>query len=312
MIDLDSRLAPFWVPPVAKLIRGLPAGRYRALNLVSHLALKPFWMEMPEEKGRLHFYCDLKDAIAREVCFTGGYEPQETAFVAELLRPGMTFVDVGGNWGYYTLLAAHLTGVSGKVVSFEPDPRLFPILNHNISYNKLTHVKALQVAAADEDGLLTLAGFEENSGKRGLSRLVNDGDITGPKFQVQTRTIDAALDELCVGQVDLLKMDIEGAEELALIGMRAGLTQHRYKRILLEVHPTILAERNRTVNDVTKLLLQAGYNGWWIDHSPETIRQAAYGRVFDLSGLLKHINSPCEDAWPHTLWLAPDSEHSSV
>ena len=80
---------------------------------------------MPREVGGFTFECDLRDAISREVCFTGRYEPLETLLVQSTLRPGMTFVDVGANWGYFTLVASHLVGSSGLVVSLEPDPRLF-------------------------------------------------------------------------------------------------------------------------------------------------------------------------------------------
>jgi hypothetical protein len=94
----------------------------------------------------------------------------------------------------------------------------------------------------------------------------------------QARTIVSVLDELNIGQVDFLKMDIEGAEESALRGMEKG------RRILLEVHPTILAERGRTAHDVLNLLLEAGYNGWWIDFSPEANRKAGYASVLNLGG----------------------------
>ena len=65
-------------------------------------------MRLPWDAGGYWFECDPRDAIAREVCFTGRYEPQETALVRTILRPGMSFVDVGANWGYFTLLAAWL------------------------------------------------------------------------------------------------------------------------------------------------------------------------------------------------------------
>jgi tRNA G37 N-methylase Trm5 len=129
-------------------------------------------MRLPEELGGGFFRCDLRDSIAREVCFTGRYEPQETALVRALLGPGMSFVDVGANWGYFTLLAAHQVGRSGRVISLEPDPRLFPVLADNIAVNHLSQVTALQVAAGSESGSLTLAGFDEAGDNFGLSRVV--------------------------------------------------------------------------------------------------------------------------------------------
>jgi hypothetical protein len=90
---------PFWVMAAAQLIRALPAGRYRAMNLVARRRTGAFWGRMPADAGGLLFRCDLRDLMMREVCFTGRYEPQETALLKALLGPGLTFVDVGANWG---------------------------------------------------------------------------------------------------------------------------------------------------------------------------------------------------------------------
>ena len=107
---------------------------------------------MPAWAGAYRYACDLRDGIAREVFFTHGYAPQETALVRALLRPGHTFVDVGANWGYFTLLGAHLVGPHGRVVAFEPDPRLFRTLAWNLRANALSRVRALPLAAADRAG----------------------------------------------------------------------------------------------------------------------------------------------------------------
>lgn len=265
---------------------------------------------MARELGGLSFCCDLRDAIAREVCFTGRYEPQDTALMQTLLGPGMTFVDVGANWGYYTLLAASLVGGRGRVISFEPDPRLFPVLMENIKYNGLMQVTALQIAAADKAGRALLAGYDEKDANRGLSRLVDTAKSNEGNFSVEAQTIDAVLDELEVERVDLLKMDIEGAEELALRGMLEGLARRRFRRILLELHPSILAERGRTVQDVMGLLSEAGYCGWHLDFSPAANRRAAYARALKMREFLSPLDAklPLLDAWPHLLWLAPGIE----
>jgi FkbM family methyltransferase len=301
--------SPIWLPTMAALIRILPAGRYRIMNWLSRRSAPPFWSRMPRESGGFAFHCDLSDSIAREVCFTGQYEPQDTALVKSLLGQGMTFVDVGANWGYFTLLAAYLVGSSGKIVSFEPDPRLYPILKKNVTRNDLSNVTALQLAAANEAGTLMMAGFDEDGGNHGLSRLVEHAGTTGKLFPVQTQSVDRILDELSIECVDLLKMDIEGAEELALQGMSEGLSDFRYRRILLEIHPTILAERGRTAQDVVDIMLKAGYSGWWIDFSPAAIRKAAYAHSLNPRDYLRPLASVTTlDDWPHTLWLAPGLE----
>lgn len=301
--------APVWVQPAATIIRHLPAGRYRLMNWLPRRASKPFWMRMPTELGGLSFRCDLRDSIAREVCFTGLYEPQDTALVQKLLGPEMTFVDVGANWGYYTLLAAHLVGQRGRVVSFEPDPRLFPLLMENIEYNGLANVSALQVAAADKAGALILSGYDTNGDNYGLSRLVEREQTNATSFQVQARSIDIVLNELELDYIDLLKMDIEGAEDMALQGMIDGLSRHRFRRVLLELHPTMLGERGVKPQSILDLMSSMGYNGWWIDFSPTVTRKAAYASSINIRDYLRPLdNTGMLDDWPHVLWLAPEME----
>src|SRR6266566_1848196 len=145
MID-NLPQAPCWVRLSAALIRHLPAGRYRTMQKLPR-PCSAFLMHLPEEVGGYSFRCDLRDTISREVCFTGRYEPQETALGRSTWRPGMSFVDVGANWGYFTLLAASLVGTNGRVLSLEPDPRLFSILRDNIVRSGLNQVTALQLAA---------------------------------------------------------------------------------------------------------------------------------------------------------------------
>ncbi len=300
-------LAPLWVRAGAKLVKRLPAGRYRVMNALPRPA-ESFLARLPAASGGYVFACDLRDTIAREACFTGQYEPQETAILTALLRPGQCFVDVGANWGYHTLLAAHLVGKQGRVVSFEPDPRLFPILQNNLQLNDLTQVTALQIAAADAAGELPMAGFALGDGNFGLSRLVVNGDAAGV-FPVATERLDDALARLGVATIDLLKMDIEGAEGLALQGLAENLQAGRVHRLLLELHPAQLAERGAQAADIIKQLQHYGYRGWKIAHSLAAYRRAAYAQTVNVKEFISPLrpDEPLDD-WPHLLWRAPGVE----
>ena len=119
---------PAWVTLSASAVRALPFGRYRAANFVGRFSRGPFRASLPADLGGYAFACDLRDSIAREVCFTGRYEPQETRLALAILRPGMTAVDAGANWGYFTLLSAHAVGPRGRVVALEPHPALSGLL----------------------------------------------------------------------------------------------------------------------------------------------------------------------------------------
>jgi hypothetical protein len=89
--------------------------------------------------------------------------------------------------------------------------------------------------------------------------------------------------------------------------MRAGLTAGRYRRVLLEVHPSLLAGRGVAVRDVLAPLAAAGYQAWRIDHSPGAARRAAYARRVDPRAFLHPTSADeaVDSLWPHYLWVHP-------
>lgn len=298
--------APWWINPAAGLIQHLPAGRYRVMNWIGERHADPFWARMPAELGSLYFRCDLRDRIMREVCLTGRYEPQETALLQQILRPGMTFVDVGANWGYFTLCAAHLVGRAGRVVSIEVDPRACRTLKANIERNQLELVTVHEMAASDAPGMLAMQEYEsaaDDSGNFGLARtttVVEDGR----RFEVAARPLDDVLDEAGIERVDLLKMDIEGAEGRALGGLHRALAARRVARVLLELHPRHLHDLGSSAERVIADLRGYGYRPWKIDHAPSVYRQVASGRMDVTSALTPLTEGEHLGRWPHLLWTS--------
>ena len=297
---------PFWVSLSASAIRRLPFGRYLAANALGRFAGAPFLASLPGDLGGFRFICDLHDTISREVCFTGRYEPQETQLVQRLLRPGMVVVDVGANWGYFTLVCAHLVGPSGRVIALEPHPRLASMLFANIAGEVVLSevVAAHRVAAGAAPESTRFVGFDERDGNWGVSRAALGAEV--PDFESQTVTLDAFLDDCRQRRVDLVKIDIEGAEADAIRGMAEGIEQHRYRYVLLECHPAELARLGTTVEQCLAPFRRASYRGWHIDHSAGMHRRAAR-RAVPTAELLAPIDDRmlAADQWPHLLWAAP-------
>jgi FkbM family methyltransferase len=285
------------------VVRRLPAGRYPVMERITRNARSVFVARLAEELGGAAFFCDLRDAVAREVCFMGNYEPQETAIVHSILQPGMTFVDVGANWGYYTLLAAKAVGSTGRVAALEPDPRLYEVLTRNLAINGLGQVTAYRNAAAEQNAQLVLSGYDSSGGNFGVSRIA-DGAGEGPNvFNVEAMTLDEFTQRNDIGRIDLLKMDIEGAELRALVGARGLLGSGKLHRILIELHPRALIESGSSTEAVHEELRGAGYTGYRIDHSPATTRRWAYGRGGAIDSVLSELReSDTLDHWPHQLW----------
>jgi len=296
---------PAWLAAAAHIIRRLPRGRYRAMNALSRgLRVPAFAAQFPRGAGELVFECDLRNSLAREVYFTGQYEPQETALIESLVRPGMTFVDVGAHWGYFSLIAAQRVGALGRVLSVEADPRLFVTLSRNVKTNALGQIEPIHVAAAAEVGTLRMSGYREVDDNWGVSRLRGSSEVTADPtdFDVSTASIDSLLDQRKVQRVDVLKMDIEGAEALALRGMESGLRAGRYKLMIIEFHPAALPSFGSSIGAIADLLSNFGYQAWRIDHTKRAMRLSAYSTVSPRDLLTSWTRDSKVDDWPHLLW----------
>lgn len=180
--------------------------------------------------------------VAAEILQHGVYEPHVAAFCQRFIRPGMSILDVGANIGFHTLHAAILSGPSGKVYAVEPDPRNTALLDLSLSLNlSRAPVEVIPAAPSDAAGELVLSdlGNPANSGARFthrdralLEQLVHGPD---PKFDpVRAFRWD---DERLDARLDLVKIDIEGFEPVALAGMERSLERHR---------PVVLSEFARS------------------------------------------------------------------
>ena len=104
------------------MLRRLPRGQYGLLAIAPDSGR--FEARLSRDAGSARFQCDLADQIAKEAFFSGLYEPPVTRVVQRFAAPGATIVDVGANWGYFTLVAAAAVGPAGRVIALEPEPRV--------------------------------------------------------------------------------------------------------------------------------------------------------------------------------------------
>jgi FkbM family methyltransferase len=172
----------------------------------------------------LTLYLDKKDSL--NLTLNKNYEPAETAFLKATIKKGQYVIDVGANIGYYTTLLASLVGEEGRVYAFEPDPENFALLKKNISANGFKNVVAENMAISDvtKDILLYY------SSDKGDQRIYDSSDGRESR-KIKATSID---DYFKNGQkIDFLKMDIQGAEGLALKGMTE--TIQRSKSIVLNI-----------------------------------------------------------------------------
>lgn len=167
----------------------------------------------------------------------GLYEPETSRFLAAHLQPGDTFWDLGANAGYHTLMAARAVGPSGRVVAVEPDPGTCAILRDQLEINGFTNWTLVQAAVADRAGRSLLVQRPSDPRGNALQQIDNPAidNKQGDVVEVPSLTLDdlAAVHP----RPRLIKMDIEGAEVLALPGgSRLLAGPGRPERLLVAVH----------------------------------------------------------------------------
>ena len=299
------RGAPPLVRALSRVIRLMPFGRYRLIHESRRVAIAPFVAHLSRELGGLAFQCDPRDSVAREVCYTGVYEPQETQLVLRILNRGDVFVDAGANWGYFTLVGAARVGSAGRILAFEPEPRLFDLLRGNLALNGVDWVSPHRVGIADRQGSLPFTAYVDSSGNWGQSRAALPG--TRADFEIDAVALDDVLDDAQVGCVQLTKIDVEGGEAAALAGMRRGLAAGRYRYVIVECHPALLSAHGHHEEDTLRPLADAGYRLWTIFHTPDRHRLAARKRLAARELLRPYAGGAFAAEWPHVLAAAPDA-----
>jgi FkbM family methyltransferase len=295
---------PLWANAVAALSRRLLFGRSRFIEWLCRGVETRFVARMPPELGGCQFECSLEDRLAREIFFSGCFFPQEIAVLRHVLKPGMSFVDIGAHWGLFTLVGAHLVGSLGKVAAVEPDPRMFAKLDANVRRNGFSQVHALELAIAEREREELLAAGDLAPGSWQVSRLGRPYAPHRASFKVRCKPLDDLLDETGFDRVDLLKVDVEGAEDLVLEGMATGLSRRRYRCILLELHPAELADRSRSGGALADILMRNGYRGYTFDETDEGMRKSYYHPWLAISAFIQPLNLEIADSLRHTVWVA--------
>lgn len=168
----------------------------------------------------------------------GTYEPEVARCLRDVLRPGMTFFDVGASIGFYTMLAASRVE---RVFAFEPLPRARQVLLANVQRNKLHHVIVIAAPLFSR----------QVSGVMNCKRRFRSG-----KGNVRATT----LDQFSVVP-DVIKVDVEGAEADVFLG-GAEMLARRKPILVLELHPTLLSRFGRTPKDPKRILRRCGYGTW--------------------------------------------------
>ena len=180
----------------------------------------------------LWIYLFMSNDISKQLFIAGCYEPNEFYFLSQALLPGMTFVDIGANDGLYSVFASKYVGEEGTVIAIEPSQREFSRLEGNIKLNQVANIRTVRAAISNFEGeaQLKVANYS-HAGQNTLGDFIYEGVYCSEVETVPVKRLDYLLEEEQIEGIDVIKMDVEGAELSVLQGGQEVL--HKFQPVLL-------------------------------------------------------------------------------
>lgn len=264
------------------------------------------------------FRCNLDDMIARAILYFGFWEPNNSAVIGAVLKPGDIFVDIGANIGYYTLLGSELVGGSGRVVAIEASRTIFGQLQGNIALNGSHNVRLINCAVSDKVGELPLyGGTRWNRGS--TSTAIHQPDQE-PEETVVTAPLDSLLSEDEIVRLALIKIDIEGGEPPVLERLLDTIDLYpKDMMILAELAPQLAQARVRGLFD---RLRSVGFKTFALDNEYDVGWYLKWRRPAGLRAIdtlpshqtdvlfVRGARNDLSDGWhPATLRMPSSSRH---
>ena len=195
--------------------------------------------------------------VGRSLVEYGEWTQAEIDVLAQMIRPGMTVLDIGANVGYHTLAFSKMVGATGTVVSFEPQPRIFQLLAANIANNDLQNVTALNMAVGESRGYVDMPSFTYDDPKNYGTFSARDR-LIGEQAEARYLPVPVQrLDDMAYARAaNVIKMDVEGMELSALAGA-AGILKNRRPLMFIENDKLDLSEK------LIRFLDDTGYDCYW-------------------------------------------------
>ncbi len=256
-------------------------------HVVRSRLYRPRTVVIDDFDGDLEFECHLDEHMGSQIFWRGSYSASQLTVLDQLLhRDDLTFVDIGANQGEFSLFAAKRLR-HGQVVAFEPDPELSERLRRNLGRNGFDSVTVRQHALWHEDATLELhrpAGqWDDGSTNEGLGSLYASPGTTVVDV-VDCRRLDDVVEELDLARVDVIKIDVEGAEVNVLRGAQRTLSTHS---------PILLVEADRVRSDATEHDVESLLDILAQSYDMEIIDSSGQTRPLDVTQMSAHENVVC-------------------
>ena len=205
---------------------------------------------------------NLSDWIQQQIFFLDYSDINGISFLKKTLKKDNVFIDIGANIGAYSLIASKLVEKTGMVIAFEPVNTINKMLIENIMMNDLTNITVEKKAVYDQNTNLEL--FISNEQNMGMSSILNHSHESGEKQKIEAITLDNYVQLKKLAKIDLVKIDIEGAEIHALKGMKQSLVKFK-PTLIIEISDGILENSSVKSNAIYDFLFDLNYVPYNID-----------------------------------------------
>jgi len=187
--------------------------------------------------ARYKIYVDTRDVgITPHLVLDGFWETWLTQCLAKIIRPGDVCIDIGANFGYYSILMSTLAGKKGRTVAVEPNPNVYSLLQATASVHS-SKIETIDVALSNSSGRATLSIPENYYGDASLVDRHDKPHVHRSKVKVKMQTLDELATQMLLHKIDVIKIDVEGVEPLVFAGMTETIAKNPGLRILVEYSP---------------------------------------------------------------------------
>lgn len=230
------------------------------------------WRKLDVE-GKTFFgatmHLNLSDGLQTNIFLSGYWEPAITKYISKSLSKEDIFIDIGANIGYYTLLASKLVGTEGKVYAFEASPKIFTELQKNVLKNKIKNTKLFNIAISNKSGLTWIwSAPEGNAGHSTIMDNVAIEDGHTREAEVPCGTIGDFIPHADLVSARLIKIDIEGAERLAIEGIMLSLAQFSTRtEWIVELSPNCSPGGMKDIDWIFNTFIEAGFKAYKLYNS---------------------------------------------
>lgn len=211
-------------------------------------------------------FVDTRDiSLTPHILLDGFWEMWITKVFAKTIKEGMTVVEIGANFGYYTLLAASLIGPTGKIYAFEANSEISEILLQSIAVNGfLDRVIVIKKVVSDKSGRIKFHKLRRLHGGSSISD-ISEGIFKFQKYKDHVETMDVeavSLDDYFAGnnlKIDAIKIDVEGSEALIFKGMKKLLQENPHVTIICEFTPDLISGTGENPKQFLEEIMTHGF-----------------------------------------------------